>query len=198
MKKAIVLENLVLYDLEGKPARRYKLLELGEKTLTDSDAGPVQSMPSSALFYAIIERLHDLKHPDYRKIRRDLLNETIPFESKTSVSYVNNEITHHENGRTYTVTLPIPVREDRVRYKEENIVKNKKWRNVLQALLMPKDLDKALSLLSGKKESLLITPTYLVRDQFSCSGVGFQAFPDTFVMRCDLNGRRSYTREIQY
>ncbi len=153
----IVLPDIVLYDAEGKPARKYAKVTLDGALIGDAADKPITKtqddwisyykmaggeLLSLPLFYAIIEKVHTEKHPAGAAIREDLQKHWIA--TSTRIDYKKNIITHGFGfSSVETYSCPIPAKEhwlDKVKDK-------KAWRSALQALFMPKDVDQAIEVL---------------------------------------------------
>lgn len=158
----IVLEDIILYGMNGKPVGTYKRIELdgeavrgvdGEyliKSQDDwskyfSDINDGRRLPTAANVYAIIERLHETGNPALAGIVKDL--EQSWLCTGTKVYFQKNTIIHPEFG---AIECPIPSRN---RWADK-AVKTKPWKDAIQALLMCENVDKAIRVLhevSGKR-----------------------------------------------
>ncbi len=164
-EEPIVLYDIVLYDAKGNPCRTYKRVSLdgeaakyenGEYLRQTQDEwdthwkkrGRVQ--PSLPLWRAIIERMHEDKHPGLVGILRDLQKH--PLMTSTRINYATNIVTHDKRSSfEYSVLCKIPYGRRR-----PNIAlikdKDEQWLEVLQALLLYQDVDRTVSMLDNAFE----------------------------------------------
>ena len=153
--KPIVLENLVLYGMGGKPAHRYERIEFDGEAVRGSDGeyliksqndwneyfsrlGDGRRLPSLPEVYVIMERLHETKHPALAGIVRDLTESWLCTGTKND--YLDSTIIHPGYG---TIECPLPLGDHWL----DEVVENKPLENALQALLMCKDAKKAVKVL---------------------------------------------------
>ena len=153
----ITLHDIVLYDAKGKPARTYKTVTMAGECERDATGVYLRKtqdnwiayykagkdvLPSLPLLYAIIEQLHDAKHPAAAVLLKDL--QDFYLCTSTRIDYKKNEVTHNygfPSAETFSCRIP-----------EESpwldkVIKQEEWRSAALALLMPKDVDKAVETL---------------------------------------------------
>lgn len=167
----IVLENIVLYDAKGKPAITYKKVTLDGEAVKEPRGSYITKhqdgwiayfkslrdgrvLPSLPVYCAIIERLQETRHPAASGLLNDL--EKSWLCTSTRINYTKNTITHGFGFEPYQSDCAIPIGEGYL----DTVISNKKWRSALQALLIPKDLDKAIETLQNfsRKRSYIWTP----------------------------------------
>ena len=153
----IVIPNITLYDAEGNPWRTYDNVFLDSETAKDeaknhliknqtewinywSERGKV--LPSLPLWYAILERLHDAKHPGLGSIIRDLKENWLA--TSTLVDYGQSKV-KHDYGFSGLQTISGKIPEGN-HWLKDTLTQNQ-WRTAIQSLLLCKDVDKAVSVL---------------------------------------------------
>lgn len=163
----IVLENIFLYDLKGKAALAYKRLELDGEAVRGRDGKYLiktqqewndyyehaytterKELPSLPLLYAMIERMHDEKHPALASVVQDMRENWLC--AGTVINYQKDIATHKWIDSKYNVTCKIPLGNHWL----DEAIKTKDWKQALQALFMPKDVErvpKVLHAVSGKR-----------------------------------------------
>lgn len=161
----ITLTDIVLYYPEGKPFRTYKKVILdGEavkrrdgkyltKTYLTKTAGgwtPYYQartngkiLPPLPLLYASIERTQETAHPGKAGLLTDL--KEFWLATSTRPNYKKNIVTHGYGFEPWELKCKIPSGDH---YLDE-IKGDKTWRKALQALLMPKDLERAIEVLNS-------------------------------------------------
>lgn len=160
--KLINFLNLTSYDLAGRPLV-YTLTLDGEAVHNadgsyriDSQNGFEKSfaaekkgrLPSSRELYAVMERLYDTKNPALSGIVRDLQESWLG--TGTKIDYSKNIITHPDFE---PIRCTIPAGDHWL----DEVVDDKNWKKVLQALLGPKEVERVpqvLSAVSGKRPYL--------------------------------------------
>ena len=159
--KPIVLTDLISYGMDGKPRAKYTAYLDGEAVrkadgsyLAESQKGfekyfastkDGRGLPSLMEWYAIFERLHDTKNPALSGIIADLKESWLC--TGTKIDYKNNVLTQ-PGYRFIECTIP-----EGSHWLDE-VVKNRDWRNALQALFGPKEVEKVpdvLQAISGKR-----------------------------------------------
>ena len=100
-------------------------------------------LPSLPLWYAIIEQLHDRKHPGLAVNVGDLNAHCLA--TGTRLEYQINEVRHdyEESGEYVRLSCSLPLENHSLKY----ITTKKEWKDALQSLLLCKDVEKALSVL---------------------------------------------------
>lgn len=156
--KPITLTNIILYGLDGKPARTYKRVVLDGEVVKEADGEYLHTqdgwlaycrkkadgkvIPPSPVLYAGIGRMHEEKNPALEGILKDL-NESWLCTS-TRPNYERGIITHGYGFKPWELKCRIPLGNH---YFDE-LKDDKAWREALQALLMPKDIDQAIEILN--------------------------------------------------
>ncbi|MEK6968981.1 MAG: hypothetical protein AABW48_00980 [Nanoarchaeota archaeon] len=219
----IVLENIVLYGMDGKPAVIYKRLELDGEVVHRRDGGEYlvksqnkcetyfytcndgRRLPTLPEIYAIIERLHETRNPALKGIVNDL--NTRELCTGTEIEYSKNRILHRgvvsvkcsipTGGRNYWLDEAV---KKKVRHPHKA---TKIQKDAVQALLMCKDVKNAVTVLheaSGKRPSLG-TPWTESRRDIPSSEVWLYAGADSFIFDCnccdDLNGTYIHFRGVR-
>lgn len=192
--KPIVLDNIILYGMDGKPVHTYKRIELDGEAARGDDGeyliktqnecneyfaacGDGRRLPALPELYAIMEHLHETKHPALDGIVNDLTESWLC--TGTKIDYSTNEIIHPEFG---AIKCPIPVGDHWL----DEAVKSKPWENVLQALLMCKDAKKAVKVLheAGRDRPYIWPPLAESRRSIPERAVWLLAYTGGFILLC--------------
>ena len=186
----VVLHDIVLYDAKGRPARKYKTVTMAGKSECDASGNYLSRtqddwcayykagkdvLPSLPLLYAIIEQLHNTKHPAAAGLLKDMQDSWLC--TSTRIDYGKNMITHDYGfAAAETFACSIPAGDHYV----DGVVRDKKWRSALSTLLMAKDVDNAIETLQSfssvrpyiwtaserRSESLRAAFVFIVPDRF--------------------------------
>lgn len=159
----IVLTDIVLYDAAAKSWRTYKKISLDNEAAKDESGIYLNKtqdewvnhwktrgrvLPSLPLWYAIIERLHESKHPGLAGVIKDLKENWLA--TSTRLDYNGDTIAHGygfitEDSFFSTDTFSCPIPEGDHWLKD--ILRENRWCTAIQSLLLCKDVDKAVSVL---------------------------------------------------
>lgn len=190
----IVLENLISYNLDGKPAATYTAYLDGEavrgadgeyliKSQREFEkyfaSGKDGRLPTAMEWYAMIERLHDTKNPALEGIVRDMKESWLC--TGTGIDYAANTIVHPGHG---TIACPIPAGDHWL----DEIIGDKKWKKVFQALFGPKDVERlpeVFQAVSGKR-TYIWTPSAESRKSYPERAVWVIIDSDRFDLICNL------------
>ena len=192
----LVLPEVILYDAKGKPARRYAKVTLYD-LVTNAVGNPVsktqdgwishyktagEELLSLPLLYAIIERIHTEKNPAGAGLLRSLQKHWIV--TSTRIDYKKDRVTHgYGFASAETYACPIPGGNHWV----DEIEKDTKWRSALQALLMPKDVNHAVTVLhefSGVRPHIWMASN---RKSNPIRAAFVYANPDWFSLNCNVS-----------
>jgi len=156
---SITLPDIILYDSRGHPWHKYKSVTLhpasrkgdGKYFTTYQDKWIARAkeegkeIPSLPLFYAIIEKLHTEKHPAEANLLAQL--KTGVFCTSTRLGYHTNMIIQELGflNQYCSVLKKIPESSwsEYIKEKKEEAT----WRDFLQELIQPRDIDQAIELL---------------------------------------------------
>ncbi|MBI4152694.1 hypothetical protein HY495_03215 [Candidatus Woesearchaeota archaeon] len=153
----IIIPNITLYDAEGNPWRKYEHVSLDSNAARDeagnyliknqpewidywSERGRV--LPSLPVWYAMLERLYDTKHPGLGGIIDNLKKSWLA--TGTRVDYGQSKVIH-DYGFPGMQTISGKIPEGNHWLKD--ILAQDQWRTAIQSLLLCKDVDKAVSVL---------------------------------------------------
>lgn len=178
----LILEDIILYDTKGEPAAIYKKVTFDEAVTylqgeyTHTQDGWIayfnslhdgRVMPSLPLYYAVIERLQETEHPAASGLLRFLQKEWLC--TSTKINYKQKIIIHGFGVESYEFKCTIPFDSGLM----DEVKGSKRWRSVLQALFMPKELDAAIETLQnfGGTSSCVITPSEFWRKQMPERGI---------------------------
>ncbi len=156
----IVLEDIVLYDAQGKPAVTYKKVTLDGEAVKNSTSQYLlknqddwmtyfsslndgRTLPSLPLYYAIIERLQEAECLFAPGLLNDLQEDWLC--TSTRINYAEKTITHGYGFEPHSIKCYIPAGNVWV----DEVKNNKGWRSALQSLFMPKDLKRVIETLEG-------------------------------------------------
>ena len=153
----ITLHDIVLYDEAGQPWRKYKTVTLAGEALKDANCSYIrrtqdewishyaerkESLPSLPLVYAIIEKLCEEKNPAGALILTELHRYSMCTSTRNN--YESNTIIHDYGRLPIKIDCPVPKKGGWAKD-----VTKEKWRTTLQALLMCRDVDKAVNIIEG-------------------------------------------------
>ena len=161
----ITLHDIVLYDARGKPWREYKTVTLAAQVLKDSTGKYIKKdqrewithygrddrrerLPSLPVLYAIMERMHDERHPGIELLAQELRSpETEWICTSTYVDGGDHTITHdydslvlHDSRKMPTLCYePLHMNRCHVNYYSQE-----ERRTFVQPLLLCRDIEKAI------------------------------------------------------
>ncbi len=155
----IVLHDVVLYNAKGQPFQTYDRVSLDSEAAKDEEGKYLiqnqdewitywnergRTLPSLPLWYAMIEKMHEERHPSLVGVITDL-RESWPATS-TRLNYVRNIVTHDKGfSSEYTVPCTIPDGN----FWLGKVMEKEDWRDAFQALLLYKDVEKAVCVLEN-------------------------------------------------
>lgn len=165
MTEPIVLEEIILYNPDGTPARRYERVELDSERVIDTTkeyqtksfaylksqsawsecfqrVNDGRELPSAAVLYACFERMVDEEHPALARFIKDI-NGSGMLCTNTKLNYGSNTVFHYEKENTYTSNFNLT----EGMYKMEDAIENGDLAIALQVLFMPKDIIKLVNVL---------------------------------------------------
>ncbi len=174
----ILLEKpITLYDAAGQPLRSYNL-ELGDVIKENGKVlfqhtnqwndyfrglgGGINQLTLPEA-YAAIEQMQETKHPGLEGFFQDLTTNGLILN--TQFDYHNNIITHRLNDNDKVeIRSSIPEESG----KMEGLIQASYWRDAVQRMLLCKDVEKAVEVLSiaSGRVPYLFTPSYESRSRY--------------------------------
>ncbi len=200
-KEPIILSDIVLYGSKGEPAITYQKIILSGEGVMDSDGkykAETQNgwiahfkeskngrvVPSLPLLYAIIMRLQEEGSPFLNSFLLGILHDLRVSRlcTSTRINYENCKIIHNYGFEPYEINCEIPLGSCPL-----STAQGKKWENVLQALFMPKDLDKTFRTLCSFSyaQPSIWTPTIGSRRNYPERAVWLGANNDRLDIGCN-------------
>lgn len=154
----IALDDIVIYDQEGKPFRTYKNVKLDSSAIMENGQPLRQTqnewidylsctsndLISFPLLYGILEQLYELGHPALRQIYEEMI--ASPFVTSTKIDYATNRVVHNVGSSDYWI---MPCALPLVRNILSDVSSVREWNEPLRALFMCKDVEKAMGTLNN-------------------------------------------------
>ncbi|MFC1686926.1 hypothetical protein ACFL0E_01045 [Nanoarchaeota archaeon] len=191
----IELSDIILYDVKGKPAKKYKKVILAGEAEKDKAGNYLRKtqdnwikyfrekgkeMLDFPLFYACVERMQETDHPGKTGLLKELKESWHCLA--TRFDYSRNKVIHGYGFSPEEFSCTFPIGNDYL----DNVKDKKKYSSALQALLMPRDLDRAIEVLhnfTGVK-LYIWTPDKNGRKNYPKRAAFVDTGSDRFVLSC--------------